>query len=72
MADPKLQKQSHTGETVEILGETYEPGKPADPSLGKWRNKLTSREQMLKYLENGERYWYGEEWFGSEKRKTPA
>jgi len=26
----------------------------------------------LRYLETGERYWYGKDWFGSEKRKNPA
>ena len=39
---------------------------------GKWRYKLESREEQLKYLENGERYWYGKEWYGSERRKGPA
>jgi len=27
---------------------------------------------MLAYLKTGERYWFSEEWFGSEKRKTKA
>jgi len=27
---------------------------------------------MLAYLKTGERYWYSDEWFGSEKRKTMA
>jgi len=31
-----------------------------------------SREDKLKYLQNGERYYYGKDWFGSEKRKNPA
>jgi hypothetical protein len=57
---------------VEVLGETYEEGRPEGEDLGRWRQKLASREEKLKYLENGERYWYGEEWFGSEKRKNPA
>jgi hypothetical protein len=57
---------------VDVLGETYEEGKPEGEELGRWRQKLASREEKLKYLENGERYWYGEEWFGSEKRKNPA
>ena len=57
---------------VEVLGATFDSGKPEGEDLGKWRNKLESREEKLKYLQNGERYWYGEEWFGSEKRKTPA
>ena len=57
---------------VEVLGETYEEGRPEGEDLGRWRQKLASREEKLKYLENGERYWYGTEWFGSEKRKNPA
>jgi hypothetical protein len=57
---------------VEVLGETFEEGKPEGEDLGKWRQKLASREDKLKYLQNGERYWFGEEWFGSEKRKNPA
>jgi len=50
--------------------ETYEAGKPTGPS--NWRNKLGNRKEMLKYLQTGERYWYSEEWYGSEKRRTPA
>ena len=59
-------------EKVELLGETYEKGKPEGEDAGKWRQKLESRADKLKYLENGERYWYGKDWFGSEKRKNPA
>ena len=62
-------KKSWTGEDVEILGETYEDGKPE--TKHDWRKKLGDRETMLKYLKNGERYWYGEG-YGSEKRKNPA
>ena len=57
---------------VELLGETFEEGKPEGEDAGKWRQKLESRREKLKYLETGERYWYGKEWFGSEKRKNPA
>ena len=57
---------------VEVLGGTFEEGKPEGEDAGKWRQKLASREQMLKYLETGERYWYATEWFGSERRKNPA
>ena len=57
-------------EQKDALGETYEPGKPA--SAYNWRQKLSSREQMLKYLETGERYWFSDEWYGSERRRTPA
>ena len=57
-------------EKQKVLGETYEPGKPEGPQ--NWRHKLGDREDMLKYLQSGERYWYSEEWYGSEKRRTPA
>ena len=37
-----------------------------------WRKKLKDREEMLKYLKTAERYWFSDDWFGSEKRKKPA
>lgn len=37
-----------------------------------WRKKLATREEMLEYLKTGERYWFSNDWYGSEKRKTPA
>ena len=54
-----------------VSGETYEAGKPRADE-GRWRQKLASREEKLKYLRTAERYWYGQDWFGSEKRKNPA
>jgi hypothetical protein len=57
---------------VEVLGATYEEGKPGGEDMGKWRQKLASRNEKLKYLETGERYFYSRDWFGSEKRKKPA
>ena len=58
-------------EEQELVGaETYEPGKPT--AHHNWRSKLSSRAEMLKYLQTGERYWYSVEWYGSEKRRTPA
>ena len=69
----KIEKRSAPGrKEVEVLGATFEEGKPTSEDLGRWRQKLSNREEKLKYLENGERYWYGQDWFGSEKRKTPA
>jgi hypothetical protein len=49
--------------------QLYRPGKPEKPL--DWLKKLTNRSEMMKYLKNAERYWYGES-FGSEKRKNPA
>jgi len=57
-------------EEKKVLGETYEPGKPSGSY--NWREKLKDREQMLKYLETSQRYWFSKDWFGSEKRKNPA
>jgi len=69
----KIEKTKAPGrDEVEVLGATFEEGSPEGEDLGKWRQKLASREDKLKYLQNGERYWFSEEWFGSEKRKTPA
>ena len=59
-------------EKVEMLGATYEAGKPEGEDMGKWRQKLADRQEKLRYLQTGERYWYGEDWYGSEKRKNPA
>jgi hypothetical protein len=69
----KVKKEKAPGrDEVEVLGETFEEGRPEGEELGRWRQKMGSREEKLKYLQNGERYWYGEEGFGSEKRKNPA
>ena len=57
---------------VEVLGATYEQGMPSGEDMGKWRQKLDTRQEKLKYLETGERYFYSNDWFGSEKRKKPA
>ena len=71
--DYKVEKVKAPGrDEVELLGETYEPGEPADNKLGGWRQKLESREDKLRYLKTGERYWYSDDWYGSEKRKNPA
>ena len=73
LSNPKeqaqIEKKSFDGSTVKILGETFEPGKPAES--GSWRQKFETRVEMLRYLQYGERYWGGED-YGSEKRKKPA
>ena len=72
-SDAKFIKKDAPGRgKVDILAETYDSGKPGGEDEGKWRQKLESRDDKLKYLQNGERYWYSNDWFGSEKRKTPA
>ena len=70
MADNPIKKTSFSGEEVEVLGLNCEPGKPDGP--GQWRKKLRTRKEMLEYLKTGERYWFGDDGFGSERRKTKA
>ena len=60
------------GKELEVLGETFEEGLPEGEDAGRWRQKLSNRADKLRYLETGERYWFSKDWFGSEKRKTPA
>ncbi len=72
MTDTIEKKSAPNRETVEVLGATFEEGRPKDIVLGQWRQKLGSRAEKLKYLETAERYWFGKEWYGSEKRKNPA
>ncbi len=71
MAD-KVERELYDGSKVEILGDQCEPGSATEPF--NWRLSMTAREEQVKYLKNGERYFYcdQEEWFGSETRKTPA
>ena len=71
--DYKIEKKEAPGwGEVEVLGETFEEGRPEGEDAGRWRQKLDTRAEKIKYLQEGERYWYGEEGFGSEKRKNPA
>jgi hypothetical protein len=65
-------KAAPNRDNVMVLEATYEDGKPVNIDDGRWRQKLRSRAEQLKYLQSGERYWYSQEWFGSEKRKQPA
>jgi hypothetical protein len=68
--EKRIKVKSQSGKDVEILGQTYDEGKPAGPDL--WRGKLKTRQDMIRYLRTAERYWFSTDWFGSEKRKTPA
>lgn len=68
----EVQKEDFTGKKVKVLDTTYEPGNPVTLGVGDnpgWRKNLQTREQMLKYLKSGERYWYSKEWYGSEKKR---
>ncbi len=66
-----VEKEDYKGEKVKLLDETYEPGIPEIVGCGAnlgWRTHMATMEDKLKYLESGERYWYSDDWFGSEKR----
>ena len=65
-------KKAPGRDSVEVLGATYDKGQPQGPEAGFWRQKLESRDEKLKYLATGERYYYSDDWYGSERRKTPA
>lgn len=65
-------KKNFKGEDVTVIGPSYEAGKPAGEEAGRWAHRLESREQIMSFLTNGERYFYGDDWFGSERRKNPA
>jgi hypothetical protein len=72
MAENTVKKDAPRRGEVDVLAETYAPGEPRGEEAGRWRQKLAGRDEKLKYLKSGERYWYNDEWFGSEKRKNPA
>ncbi len=72
MQEEIVKKKAPGRGEVEVLGATFEKGKPEGEDMGRWREKLDTRNDKLKYLQTGERYFYGKEWFGSEKRKNPA
>jgi hypothetical protein len=51
MAEYKIEKKpAPEWGMVEVLGETYEPGKPDGADQGRWEQKLRSREEKLRYL----------------------
>jgi hypothetical protein len=70
MADEIIKKKNFKDEEVEILGATYEQGKPNSPLA--WRRHLSSRKEMIAYLKTAERYWFSDDWYGSERRKKKA
>ena len=65
-----IKKARFDGKSVKVLGSTFEPGTPEEREA--WRGKLTSREDEVKYLRTALRYWYSDDWYGSERRKKPA
>jgi hypothetical protein len=68
----EVEKKDFSGKKVKVLDATYEEGNPSSQGVAEdfgWRKNLISREMMLNYLKNGERYYYSKEWYGSEKKR---
>lgn len=56
--DYKIEKKKAPGrKEVEVLGVTYEEGKPDDKNLGRWQQKMENRQEKLKYLQSSGQYW---------------
>jgi len=74
MGGETIKKKRFDGSEVEVLGETYEAGAPGQGEKYNWQERLAGgdKQEILKFLQTGLRYWYAKEGFGSEKRKTPA
>lgn len=64
------EKDNYEGKKVRVLGPTFEEGKP--DTMIDWRAKLATREDAVVYLKTALRYWYSNDWYGSEKRKQEA
>ncbi len=65
-------KEDYTGKRIKVLDRTYEAGTPETVGVGEqkgWRGHFATKDEMLRYLKNGERYWYSKEWYGSEKKR---
>ncbi len=67
MAEKIVEKKDFSGKTVKVLDETYEPGIP--DAKDNWRMKIGSRDSNMMFLKTSQRYWYSDDWYGSEKRK---
>lgn len=52
--DETEEKSMPGQEKAEVLGATFEKGKPEGENEGKWRHKLQTRAEKLKYLEAAE------------------
>ncbi|MFH1113124.1 MAG: hypothetical protein V1792_04315 [Pseudomonadota bacterium] len=76
MADKFEEKDRFDGKKVKILIPQYAQG--TDEDRYQWRSNITAvnigegSKPVQKYLTTAERYFYSKDWFGSEKRKTPA
>ena len=56
MEDKKKKGDAGDSDAAAVLGATYEAVKPEDKDMGKWRQKLTTRDEKLNYLRSSEKY----------------
>ncbi len=70
MAKNLEEKTLFSGEKVKVVGPEYEEGTPEQPHQLEAEDPGPAGDAQV--LQNGERYWFSKEWYGSEKRKTPA
>jgi len=68
--EEQIEKERFDGSSVTVLASTFEQGSPEEKE--EWRSKLSGREEEVNYLKAALRYWYSNDWYGSEKRKKPA
>ena len=70
-----VEKDDYSGKKVKVLEGTFEPGTPDTKGIGDsddWRKKFQdpdNNDLMKSYLKTGERYWYSDDWYGSDSRK---
>lgn len=76
MAEKYEEKERFDGQKVNILMPEYVSGPDEDRYA--WRKNINvvnvgeESNPVKKYLTTAERYFYSNDWFGSEKRKNPA
>jgi hypothetical protein len=77
MAEERFEeKERFDGKKVKILMPTYAEGSAQDRY--QWRSNIDAvnvgeqARPIKKYLSTAERYFYSNDWFGSERRKNPA
>lgn len=61
------EKEGFDGKKIKVLAGTFDEGKP--DARDDWTAKLATRDEKIKYLKTALRYWYSNEWYGSEKRR---
>ncbi len=68
MADYRCEeKEDFDRRKIDVSEETFDEGKTY--TRYDWTAKLVTKEDKIKYLKTALRYWYSNEWYGSEKSR---